>query len=72
LNIIKVYPDGLKRSRLYDIINDKSAVETRIKDLLKDRMVYMEEKKYKLTSKGVFLANIFVFFRKLLNTSKGG
>ncbi len=72
LNIIRVYPDGLKRNRLYDIITDELTVKTRIRDLVKDKMVYMDADKYKLTSKGFFLANIFVFFRKLLNLPKGG
>lgn len=72
LNIIKVAPDGLDKENLYSIMTNDLLVEPRIRDLINDKMIYRDKDRYKLTAKGVFLANIFIFFRKLLNAPKGG
>jgi hypothetical protein len=63
---------GLSREELNKQLTDDLLVLPRLKDLLNDKMVFMEENKYKLTKKGVFLVKIFIFFRKILNAGKGG
>jgi len=35
-------------------------------------MAYMDGDKYRLTPKGVLMARIFLFYRKLLDVPKGG
>lgn len=72
LNIVKAAPEGFDKERLYGMMTDDILVEPRIRDLANDRMTYKDKGKYKLTSKGIFLVNIFIFFRKLLNAPKGG
>ena len=72
INISKATQDGLDSERLNASMTDEFLVKARIKDLFDDRMIYMDKGKYKLTSKAVFLVNIFIFFRKLLNAPKGG
>ena len=45
----------------------------RIKDLLLDRMVYLEGEKYLLTPKGILFAQLFIYVRKILGIeNKGG
>lgn len=72
LNIAKTAPDGLAKEKLYSIMTDDFLVKPRIRDLINDRMVCRDKDKYKLTPKGIFFVNIFIFFRKLLNAPKGG
>ena len=36
------------------------------------KKAYLDGEKYRLTSKGVLFARIFIFYRKLLNAPKGG
>lgn len=63
---------GLNKSELYKTMTDEILVVARIKDLLADDLIRVDSGKYVLTSKGRFLAGIFVRFRKLLNAPKGG
>lgn len=63
---------GLDKSELYRIMSDEILVVARIEDLLADDLIRIDSGKYVLTSKGRFLAGIFVRFRKLLNAAKGG
>lgn len=65
--------NGMNKKDFEQSINDDVLVKPRIKDLLKDKMVFIDKSKYKLTSKGILLAKIFILYRKLLKVDhKGG
>ena len=72
LTIAKESKSGLDKEVFYSRMNNEVLVVSRIKDLVKDRMVSFEKDKYKLTAKGLFLADIFIRWRKLMNAPKGG
>ena len=72
LNIAKVSPDGLNKKRLSEVMTDNVLVRPRVRDLVNSKMIYRDKDKYKLEPKGIFLVNIFIFFRRLLNLPKGG
>ncbi len=72
LNIAKSPSGGLNKERLYGIMSNEILVIPRITDLVNDKMVFIENDKYKLSRKGEFLINSFIFFRKLLKAPKGG
>jgi len=63
---------GLNEEALDRILTDEILVKPRIQDLYKDKMIYLDKNRYKLTSKGVLLTRIFIFYRSLLNLGKGG
>ena len=71
-NIAKASKAGLAKAELYKILTDETLVVARINDLVSDGLIYVESQRYFLTSKGLFLARLFVGFRKLLNLPKGG
>ncbi|MEW6618872.1 MAG: hypothetical protein AB1422_05935 [bacterium] len=64
--------EGLDQKEFDRMMRDDLLIKPRIKDLLSDKMVYMEGDKYKLRSKGALMARIFIFYRQLLNAPKGG
>jgi len=64
--------DGLPKEEFDESMNDDILVKPRVNDLLLDHMACLDGDKYKLTQKGVLFANIFIFYRKLLNVEKGG
>jgi hypothetical protein len=68
----KAGSDGLDKSVFQKLMKDNLLLKPRVKDLVKDNMVYMDGDRYRLTSKGALLARVFVFYRKLINASKGG
>jgi hypothetical protein len=72
LAIAKASGEGLAEEKLYFFLNDAYLVLPRIKDLAEDAMIYTEGGRYKLTSKGIFLARLFIMCRKILNLPKGG
>ncbi|MDP2939104.1 MAG: hypothetical protein Q8O13_03360 [Candidatus Omnitrophota bacterium] len=72
LNIANSSPDGMDEKKLNNIMADEFLLLPRIKDLVNDKAIYFDNGKYKLTKKGEFMANMFIFFRKLLNAPKGG
>jgi hypothetical protein len=72
LKIAEAGTNGLNRGALYSAFTDNLLVEPRIKDLAKDKMIYLDSNKFKLLAKGVLLARLFIFYRKLLNAGKGG
>jgi len=63
---------GLPKEEFDKSMNDDILVKPRVNDLLIDHMACLDGDKYKLTQKGVLFANIFIFYRKLLNVKKGG
>lgn len=63
---------GLEKLKLEEALNDDILVKPRVRDLLRDQMVYMCQEKYMLTSKGKLFVGIFKFYRDILRASKGG
>lgn len=63
---------GLDKEEFDRILNDDLLIKPRIRDLITDKMAYLDGEKYKLTSKGILFALIFIFYRRLLNAPKGG
>lgn len=53
-------------------LTDDILIKPRVKDLLEDKMVYIDREKYKPTLKGILFVRIFILYRKLLNARKGG
>lgn len=72
MNIDDAGPGGLTEEKFNQIITDDYLVKPRVNDLLRDKMVYLEAGKYKLTGSGFLLARLFVFYRKLLGISRKG
>ncbi len=70
--IAKTGAKGLPKDEFERTMNDDLLVIPRIKDLVNDKMAYVKNGRYKLTTKGLFLAGLFVFYRRLLNAPKGG
>lgn len=64
--------NGLDKKEFERILNDDLLVKPRLKDIIADKMAYLESGKYKLTPKGILLTYIFVIYRKILNAPKGG
>jgi hypothetical protein len=65
-------PDGLDRDKFDEMMSDDILVMPRIRDVLLDRMVYMDGDKYRLTHKGVLIARVFIFYRNLINAPENG
>ncbi|MDD5072242.1 MAG: hypothetical protein PHX64_00310 [Candidatus Omnitrophica bacterium] len=63
---------GLEKSELYRTMTDETLVAAGVEDLLNNNLIRIDSGKYILTSKGRFLAEVFVWFRRLLNAPKGG
>ncbi len=72
LSIAKETKNGLDKEKFYSSLTDELLVIPRLKDLVSDKMVFVEKDKYQLTAKGNFLVNIFIRWRTLLNAGKGG
>lgn len=71
-NIAKVSKAGLANLELYEIMTDETLVVARVNDLLNDGLIHIKSERYFLAPQGLFLAGLFVWFRKLLNLPKGG
>lgn len=72
MTIAKAGVEGLDKKEFDQRLNDDLLIKPRIRDLVIDKMAYLDGDKYKLSRKGVLFARIFIVFRKLLNASKGG
>jgi len=73
INIANAGPEGLDKTAFEKTLTDDILVTPRLRDLVTSEVTYMDGNKYRLTPKGIMLARIFVFYRKLMNnTSKGG
>lgn len=64
--------DGLDEKQFAKTMTDDLLVTPRVKDLILDKMVYLDGNKYRLTPRGLLLAHIFIFYRRILNAGKGG
>jgi predicted transcriptional regulator len=63
---------GLDREALDRNFNNDVLVALRMNDLVKDKMIYQDGDKFKLTPKGILLVRLLIFYRKLLNAGMGG
>ena len=72
MTIEKAGPEGLDKKEFDRMLNDDILIKPRIRDLIIDKMAYLDGEKYKLTSKGVLFARIFILYRGLLNAPKSG
>jgi hypothetical protein len=72
LTVAAAGPAGIPEADLSGFVNDDRLVKPRIKDLLLDRMAYLENGKYYLTPKGRIFAVLFITYRSLLGRGKGG
>ena len=63
---------GLPKELFNKMLSDDVLIKPRIEDLLLDKMAYLDGDKYYLSKKGILMARIFVFYRGLMNVSKGG
>lgn len=71
--IVDAGQEGLDMEIIKELINNDVLIKPRVYELDRDKMIYMDKDKYRLTSKGLVMARIFVIYRKLLNiTRKGG
>jgi len=72
LSIAKAAPAGLNKEKLYNEMTDEVLMKPRIRDLVTDGLVCKDKDKYRITSAGIFLADVIILWRKLLNAPKGG
>ena len=63
---------GIAKDDFEQKMGDDILVVPRLRDLVSDKMVFIKNGTYILTAKGILLARIFIFYRKLLRASKGG
>lgn len=72
LSIAQAGPEGLSKNVFFQQMTDDILIKPRVRDLLTDKMAYLDGDTYRLTPKGVLLANIFVVYRNILGAGKGG
>ena len=60
------------KKKFDEYMNDNILVKPRIRDLLLNKMVVMDEDRYVLTPKGALFARIFIIYRKIMNVSRKG
>ncbi len=72
LSIARAGPEGLSKDVFYQQMTDDILIKPRVRDLLTDHMAYLDGDTYRLTSKGILLARIFVTYRNILGAGKGG
>lgn len=72
LTITKAGPGGLDRERIERMFTEDKLIKRRINELVKIGLVYKNKDIYRLSAKGMLTADIFVWYRRILNTSKGG
>ncbi len=64
--------EGINKEDYLKTLSDDVLVKPRIRDLVRDKLAYLEGGRYRLTPKGKNLAQIFIFFRSILKAPKGG
>lgn len=65
-------PIGIAEGDFNSFVNDDKLVKPRIRDLVLDKLAYMDNGRYRLTTKGLLFARLFIFYRALLGRGKGG
>lgn len=63
---------GVSKNAFKQKLTDNILVIPRVKDLVRDGLAQKDGVFYKITIKGSRFVNIFIFFRRCLNASKGG
>ena len=58
--------NGVSKQVFNQVINDNNFILSRIEYLILDKMIYVSEQGYRLTPKGIFLARLCIFYRKVL------
>lgn len=64
--------DGLSREEISKFMTNEKLVITRINDLVRDKLIYNDSSKFKLTVKGRRFIRIFILYRRFLGAQKGG
>lgn len=72
LSISQAGPEGLSKNVFFQQMTDDILIKPRVRDLVTDKMAYLDGDTYRLTPKGILLANIFVVYRSILGAGKGG
>ncbi len=70
--ILEAGPGGLDKDSFNKSMTADLLVVPRCKDLLRDKMAYLDGDRYKLTTKGKLLANLFIHYRRLIGAGIGG
>jgi len=66
-------PEGLTNDDFIKAMSNDILVIPRVKDLVRDKMIYMNGEKYLLTQKGRWFILVFIYYRRLMNAQgKGG
>lgn len=72
MSIANAGPNGLPKEQFEQLMTDEMLSIPRIRDLLRDKMIFVEKGKYKLTLKGLVFVHIFIVYRHILNISQKG
>jgi hypothetical protein len=72
MNIANAGEEGIDEDVFDKAMTDEILVMPRLRDLVTDQMAFMDGNKYRLTIKGESMARMAIFYRKLLNSGKGG
>lgn len=72
MRVAHSYRRGLSRADIEEGVNENILIKPRIRDLIRDKMAYLDKDRYRLTTKGVLFIRIFIFYRNLLGLGKGG
>ncbi len=73
MSIARAGAKGLPTEQFEQLMTDERLIFPRIQDLVRDKLIWVEDGKYKLTTKGVWLVRLFSFYRQVLKaTPKGG
>lgn len=64
--------DGLSKTEFAKLLTNERLVIPRINDLVRDKLIFLGQDKYKLTLNGRLFISIFILYRKVMNAQKGG
>ncbi len=72
LAVNKAGRNGLSKTEFAELLTNERLVIPRINDLVRDKLIFLNRDKYKLTSNGRLFISIFILYRKIMNAQKGG
>jgi hypothetical protein len=72
MSIANAGTNGLPKEQFEQLVTDDVLILPRIRDLLRDKMISVEEGRYNLTSKGLVFVRIFIIYRQILKISQKG
>jgi len=72
MSIYEAGVKGLHKDRLKETMRNELLVKPRVNDLLRDKLVFLSNNKYRVTKAGYRLINLFIFYRRLLGVTKKG